>query len=201
MSPDALKKRVVDEFKSTGLLKSLDVDTSDFRELPRLFEVGHLSMRLVLDEINTVAAANSIAAKIKGDLERQGIELEYEIRPQWKVAGVRSDPLPAGVEPGAMPSEHFHVEVASGNVRRAVVIHVTVAARAFVARHLLHVPPGDRQSALYQLLETCINRKLSGPDDYWNPVLYPSRNIELQDVTGIVENWVDSRQPELVPGF
>ncbi len=82
MTPEGLKKRVVEEFNSNGLLKCLDVDVSAFRELPRFFEASHLSMRLVLDDVATVAAAGSIAAEIKRDLERQGVELEYEIHPQ-----------------------------------------------------------------------------------------------------------------------
>jgi len=60
MTPDGLKKRVVEEFNSKNLLKCLDVETSVFRELPRFFEASHLSMRLVLDDLAAVAALMEI---------------------------------------------------------------------------------------------------------------------------------------------
>jgi len=82
MTPDGLKKRVVEEFNCNGLLRCLDVETSAFRELPRFFEASHLAMRLVLHDIAALAAATSVAAEIKRDLEQKGVELEYEIRPQ-----------------------------------------------------------------------------------------------------------------------
>ena len=60
MPPDGLRKRVVEEFNSNGLLKCLDVEISAFHELPRFFEASHLSMRLVLEDIDALAAATSI---------------------------------------------------------------------------------------------------------------------------------------------
>lgn len=202
MTPDALKKRVVEEFKSIGLLKSLDVETSTFSELPRLFEVSHLSMRLVLDDVGAVAAASNLAAEIKRDLERQGVELEFEIRSQWRVVGICCDAPACGGETASMPSEHFHIEVESGSARRSVVIRLAAAARTRITQYLAHVPPVHRQSAICKLLETCLNQKLSSHgDEYWNPILYPSRNIELQDVARIVDSTVDSWQRELVPGI
>ncbi len=201
MTPDALRKRVTEEFNDMGLLKCLDVETSAFSELPRLFEVSHLFMRLVLDDVAAVAAAGSIAAEIKRDLERQGVELEYEIHAQWRVVGVCCDAPACCGETDSMPSEHFHVEVESGSAKRFVVIHLAAAARTCIAQYLAHVPPGHRQRAICKLLETCLNQKLSSHgDEYWNPILYPSRNIEVQDVARIVDSRVDSWQGELVPG-
>jgi len=201
MTADALKKRVVEEFKSLGLLKSLDVETSDFSELPRLFEVSHLSMRLVLDDVGAVAQATRVAAEIKRDLERHGVELEFEIRPQWRVVGIDCDAPAYRGETSSMPSEHFRVEVESGSAKRSVAIHLATAARTCIAQYLAHVPPGHRQSAMYELLQTCLNQKLSSRgDEYWNPILYPNRNIEVQDVARIVQSRLDSCQRELVPG-
>jgi hypothetical protein len=200
MTPDALKKRVVEDFKSLGLLKSLDVETSNFSELPRMFEVGHLSMRLVLDDVGAVAEASRIAAEIKHDLERHGVELEFEIRPQWRVVGIGCDAAACSAETGSTPSEHFHVEVESGSAKRSVVIHLATEARVCIAQYLADVPTGYRQSAICKLLATCLNQKLSSNgDEYWNPILYPNRSLELQDVARIVDR-VDVWQRELVPG-
>ena len=197
MTPDALRERVTEDFDHIGLLKSLDVETSAFSELPRLFEVSHLSMRLVLDDVAAVAAASRIAAEIKRDLEPQGIELEYELRVRWKVASVHSDALERGGDCGETSSEFFRVEVESGSARRCVWIHVSTEARTCIRQYLDHVPPGYRQSAMQKLLETCLNQKLSSrAKEYWDPILYPSRNIELQDVARIVESRVDSRNRE-----
>jgi|SRR5271165_2679032 len=202
MTPNALRKRVMEEFDSIGLLKCLDVETSAFGELPRFFEVSHLCMRLVLDDVAAVAAGSSIAAEIKRDLGRQGIELEYEIRAQWKVGSLSSDALECCEDAGWIPSEHFHAEVESGSARRCVAIHVSGEARMCIRRYAGHVPAGHRQRAIYKLLETCLNQKLSSSgDEYWDPVLYPSRNIEGQDVARIVESRVDSRELELRPGM
>ena len=200
MTPDGLKKRVVKEFKSGGLLKGLDVETCVFRELPRFFEASHLSMRLVIDDIAAVAAASRAAAEIKRDLERKGVELEYEIRPQWSVVSLCSDAVECCVTASRFSSADFQVELKSGAARRWVAIHLSAGARTCILQYLAHVPPADQESAIYKLLEVCLNQKLSScGEEYWDPVLYPSRNIELQDVARIAESWVDSHQPELAP--
>ena len=59
MSPDGLKKRILEEFNGSGLLEFLDVETSAFRELPRFFEASHLSMQLVLEDASVLAAASA----------------------------------------------------------------------------------------------------------------------------------------------
>jgi hypothetical protein len=202
MTPEALKNRVVEEFESSGLLKSLDVETSAFDELPRFFQGIHLSMRLVLDDVGAVAMASSIAAEIKRDLERQGIELEYEIRTQWKVVNLDYDKAERCEDTGTIPSEGLPVEVESSSVRRHVAVHVSTGARTYILHYFAHVPPSYRQSAINKLLETCINQKLATcAEEYWDPVLYPSRNIELQDVIRLVENRVDWTEPELISGI
>jgi len=199
MTPDALKKKVVDECNSIGLLNCLDVETSAFSELPRFFETSHLSMWLVLNDVAAVAAVSTIAAKIKRDLQRQGVEVEYEIRAQWKVASLYSDALKRCGDAGAMPSEHLHVEVESGSAKRSVAVHVSAEARACIRKYLAQIPVGERQSAIEKLLATCLNQKLSGcGEEYWDPVLYPSRYIELQDVARIVGSKMDSEEPELI---
>jgi len=191
MSPEALKKRVMEEFKSSGLLKSLDVETSAFHELPRLLKVRHLSMRLVLDDVGALAAASSIAAEIKRDLEHEGIDLEYEIRPQWKVVSVCSVAPERHEDADSMPFEQFQAEVQSGRARRSVTIHVSAEAKTHILQFLRHVARAYRQNAIYRLLETCINQKLSSrAEEYWDPVLYHSRNIEWRDVARIVESRV-----------
>ncbi len=197
MTPEALKKRIMEEFNSIGLLQRLNVETSAFRELPRFFETSHLSMRLVLDDVAAVAAASAIVAEIKRDLERQGVELEYEIRAQWKARSVSSDPVERSADFGWMPSEHFQAEVQSGDAKRCLVVHVSAGARTCIRQHLDHVPPRHRQNAICKLLETCLNQKLSSTgEEYWDPVLYPSRTIEEEDVARVVE----SRVGELVLG-
>lgn len=203
MTPDVLKQRVVEEFNSIGLLKSLDVETSAFRELPRLFEVSHLSMRLVLDDVGAVTAASSIAAEIKRELERQGVELEYEIRAQWKVVRILSDALDHCGLPGSMPSEEFKVEVASGSARRYVTVYVSAGARTCILQYLSNVAAAHWQRAMYELLESCINQKLSSREDqYWDPILYPSRNIEGEDVARTIESrTAGSAERELVAGL
>ena len=85
MTPDALKKKVFEEFDSAGVLDSLDANKSSFVELLRLFEVTHLSMRIVLTEQAAMAVASEIASKIKRDLQQQGVELDYAIAARWKV--------------------------------------------------------------------------------------------------------------------
>jgi hypothetical protein len=200
MTPGNLKKRVMEEFNSIGLLKYLDVETSLFGELPRFFEVCHLSMRLVLDDVAAIAAASRIATEMKRDLKRQGIELEYEIRVQWKVASLSSDAVESYEEVGCVPSEHFRAEVESGTARRSVCIHVSGGAQTCIRQYLGHVPAEHRRRAIHKLLETCLTQKLSSRgEEYWDPILYPSRNIEVQDVSRIIESRVDWLERELVP--
>jgi hypothetical protein len=157
----------------------------------------------VLDDLAAVATASSIAAEIKRDLERQGVELEYEIRAQWKVTGLSSDALQRSGDADWMASEHFYADVESGSARRCVAIHVSSEARMCIRRYVAHVPAGHRQRAVSKLLETCLNQKLSShrADAYWDPIMYPSRNIEEQDVARIVESMVDSGERELIPGM
>ena len=202
MTPDTLKRRVVEEFKSTGLLESLDEESCAFAELPRFFEASHLSMRLVLGDVGAVAAASSIAAEIKRDLERQGVELEYEIRAQWKVVSVASDSLESSGAAGSLPAEHFHAQVESGNARRWATVHLSAAARSYIQQNLADVPPEDWRSAICKVLKTCLNQKLSSRrEEYWDPVLYPSRNIELADVARVIECRTYPKDRELIHNF
>ncbi len=200
MSPDSLKKIVVEEFNSKGLLQSLDIDTSTFAELPRFFEASHMSMRLVLDSVAAFSAAGNIAATLKRDLDRQGVELEYEIRARWKVVNLCSDSLERHEVADSTISDHFHVEVESGGARRRMIIHISPEAKTCILRYLAHVPAAYRQSAIHKLLETCINQKMyCRTDRYWDPVLYPSRNIEVGDVARVIESRVNSAEQELHP--
>jgi hypothetical protein len=194
MNPEALKQRVLDEFESIGLLKCLDTETSAFNELPRFFETSHLCMRLVLDDVGAVAAASNVAAEIKRDLERQGIELEYEIRALWKVANVSSDVLEDSGPAGLMPADHFHAEVESGSAKRLVDIHMSAGARSYIQQCLAHVSPEDRQSAICKMLAACLNQKLSSQgEEYWDPVLYHGRDLEVADVARVVEGLMELR--------
>jgi len=198
MKPDDLKQRVLEEFSSIGLLKSLDIESSAFKELPRLFEASHIGMRLVLANVAAVAAASSIAAKMKRDVEREGVELEYEIRPQWKVVGVGVDTQEACDQAGCLVSGRFQVEVQSGSTRRCMLVQVSAGARACILRYLEHVPAQARQSAISKVLETCVNQKLSSrAEEYWDPVLYPTRHVERRDVARIVESRVEWKEQEL----
>ena len=185
MSPDALKKRVVEEFHGIGLLEFLDVETSAFRELPRFFEASHLSMQLVLENAYALAAATAIAARMKRELEEQSVELEYEIRVQWKLASIncgtleRTDLLSTAVE-------DLEAQLESGAATRSVSIHVSPAARICILQYVAQFPPAERPDAIRNLLQDWISGQLSTEaQEYWDPVLYPSRNIDEKDIAGL----------------
>ena len=183
MSPDALKKRILEEFNGSGLLEFLDVETSAFRELPRFFEASHLSMQLVLEDASVLAAASAIAAKMKRELDQQGIELEYEIRVQWKVVSVDCVALEDSEDPLSIHSEDIEAILAAGAVTRSVSIHLSAAARICILQCAAKLPSADRPDTIRRVLQTCITQQLStDAQEYWDPVLYRARNIDEEDI-------------------
>jgi hypothetical protein len=81
MTPEQLKEMVMQQFRSMGLLRCLDLEDSEFTELPTFFEVAHLSLDLTVNDPSVVCAAKSIAEQIKADLlMQQGVELEILVR-------------------------------------------------------------------------------------------------------------------------
>lgn len=188
MSPDSLRKRVMEEFQSTGLLQCLDLESSAFRELPRFFEASHLSMRLVLQDAAALAAVSGTAAQIRRDLERQGIALDYLIRVQWKVMDIYSDTLEELGTPTCTP-ERLHAVLHSGTASRCVSIQISPAAYDCILKYVSDVATADRPGAIYKLLQACVTRKLSTEaEEYWDPVLYPTRTVDEHDIARIISS-------------
>jgi hypothetical protein len=186
MSPDELRNKVVEAFDSVSLLKSLELDASSFRELPRLFESSHLSMRITLNDQAAMAVASSIAANLKRCLQQSGIELEYSITSQWKISRF-SPAVLQGREGSGMPSERFDLDLQSGSVKRLVSIRVCPEAIREIRRYLSDVSPADQPSAIFQLLETWLRQQLeSNGLEHWDPVLYPARIVQAQDIVELI---------------
>lgn len=200
MTPNELKNKVVEEFDSANLLKSLELDASSFRELPRLFESSHLSMRIMLNNQAAMAIASSIAAKLKSDLQQLGVELEYTIVTQWKILRLSPDILQLCEDGSWMPSEAFDLELQSGNVKRLVAIRVSKGAKCEIRQHLSNVPISDQPRAIHKLLETWVSKQLECSGiGHWDPVLYPTRTIQAQDIAGITQARPGREQRELEP--
>jgi hypothetical protein len=202
MSPDSLRHRVVEQFRTVGLLQSIHIAHSAFRELPRMFEVSHLAMRLVVEDIAAVAAASNVALGIKHELASQGVELEYEICAQWQVFDVVSENEHSCTGHDWIPPDAFDLEVTSGHARRFLSIHVSAEAYTCIRRYLRHISPAYRVRAICKLLKACVNRKLSTyEEEYWDPVLYPSRILEGRDVTRILGSRINIFEPNLSLAF
>jgi hypothetical protein len=192
ITPDALRQRVLEELDSANLLPCLELEASVFCELPPLFEVSHLSMRLTLNDVAAVAMTSSIAAKLKRDLQQHGIELEYSIAAQWKVLAFYPDTLQRCRRGGWMPAENFQVQVESGTARRSVGIRVSPDGEERIRQYLSQIPMPDQERVLYQLLEACLNQQLATSGiARWDPVLHPNRTIGAQDVAKITHSWKD----------
>jgi len=82
MTTQTLKSGAVERFASVGLLKDVDLERSEFSELPRFFEVSHFFMRVILNNAASLPRSNEIAARMKHDLQYQGIELDYVVQVQ-----------------------------------------------------------------------------------------------------------------------
>lgn len=64
-----------------GLLSCLDLEDSEFRELPTFFEVSHLAMDLTVTDSAILASAQSIADALRTELSTErGVELEVLVR-------------------------------------------------------------------------------------------------------------------------
>ncbi len=86
MTPEQLKAIVVKQFEATGLLGCLDLEHSEFRELPRFFETSHLSMDLTISDASLASVACCLASQVKSDLSvSQGVEVEVSIRTKTPV--------------------------------------------------------------------------------------------------------------------
>jgi hypothetical protein len=200
MTPNELKNKVVEAFDSADVLTSLEVDASSFCELPRLFESSHLSMRIMLNDQAAMAVASSSAAKLKSDLQQVGVELEYSIITQWKVLRFSPNVLQCCEDGSWMPSESFDLELQSGNVKRLVAIHIATDAKYEIRQRLSNVPVADHPNAIHRLLETWVSSQAGcGGLRHWNPILYPTRTIQAQDIAGIPPARPGRQQRELEP--
>jgi hypothetical protein len=81
MTPSMLREVVVEQFRYMGLLQCLDLEESEFRELPTFFEVSHLSMDLAVNDPEAIPVVQSVADQLKTDLlVERGVELEVLVR-------------------------------------------------------------------------------------------------------------------------
>lgn len=81
MTPTMLKVVITEKFKAMGLLPCLDLDDSEFRELPTFFEVSHLSVDLTVTDTAVLPTVQSVADQLRIDLlVERGIELEVLVR-------------------------------------------------------------------------------------------------------------------------
>ncbi len=194
MTPDALKKRVLQEFDSASVLESVELNESLFVELPRLFEVSHLSMQIVLNDQTVMATVSQIAAKLKRDLHQQGVELEYTLAAQWKVLCFSSDTLECVQDGRWMPRESFHVELQSGRATRLVMVRLSLEAMQEILRYLTGIPIHVQQGDIYKILEACLHRQLAATEPgHWDPVLYPSRTIQKGDIVAFLLGCEESK--------
>ena len=154
-----------------------------------------------------VTPLRALSAQVERDLRETFQPLGYSVSSLYGASGevgLDSDTL-ANRDIVVATPEKFDFAVRQNaalldNV--GLIVLDAAAARTCIAQYLAHVPPGHRQSAICKLLEICLNQKLSSHgDEYWNPILYPSRNIEVQDVARIIESRVNSGQRKLAPGF
>jgi hypothetical protein len=87
MTPEQLKAIVVEQFEAAGLLGCLDLEQSEFRELPRFFETSHLSMDLMIADASLAAVAWSLAGEVKSELSMsRGVEVDLLIRTKTNVS-------------------------------------------------------------------------------------------------------------------
>ena len=81
MTAEQLKAVVIEEFEAAGLLGFLDLENSEFRELPRFFEVSHLEMELAVTEHSFIPVVSTLAEQVKNELSlSRGIEVDVLIR-------------------------------------------------------------------------------------------------------------------------
>ena len=81
MTPEQLKALVLARFHAVGLLDVIDLQDSTFGELPRFFEVSHLSMDLTVTDPCFAPAVRSLVDQIKSDLfVSRGVELDAGTR-------------------------------------------------------------------------------------------------------------------------
>ena len=200
MTADELKKQVVEQFDSASLTRSLELEASDFSELPRFFEVSHLKMRIALNDQTAVAAASKILAGIKRDIQQQGVELDCAIAVQWKVSSFSADLVKPG-KPGRLSiCETFHVELQSRSTKRLVGIRLSEDAIHLIREHLSHIPIHAQQSTVRKLVEACLNQQLASTGfDYWDPVLYPTRTIQAREISLALERCRQSKDAESQP--
>lgn len=76
---DTVKERVLEALERGNLLEYVDFESSIFGTLPRFFEVSHFDMKLCLNRLTKAHAIQSIVAKLKRELEQEGIELEFTV--------------------------------------------------------------------------------------------------------------------------
>lgn len=199
-TPDALKKKIAEAFDAAGLLPYLELGSSSFRELPRLFEASHVAMRLNLNDVSAVAAASGIAAKLKRDLEQQGVELDYAIVSRWTISRFCSAALKRTRAGEQVLAEAFSVELQSGSARRFATVYLSPEALEEIRYYLNRIPIEEQENATHQLLTACLNRQLVSVElGRWDPVLYPNRTISADEIQEVVRHSSAVSTGELQP--
>lgn len=201
MTPDALRKKLVEEFDSANLLHSLDLKESAFQELPRLFEVSHLALQVVLSEFSALATASRIAAALKRDLAQQGVELEYVITVRWQIAKPFPNALERSEDGGWIPPATFHVELRSGETTRSASIRLSPDALKRICLYRSALSVEMQAEALRELLKTCLKRQLQRTGlGHWDPLLCPVRTLQEQDIVLAIQSSEvahEAAQPEM----
>ena len=82
MTKQTLKHHMVEKFALAGLLQDVDLERSQFSELPRFFEASHFFVRLIVQNPDSLARSKEIAIRMKQELQFQGIELDYVVQAQ-----------------------------------------------------------------------------------------------------------------------
>jgi hypothetical protein len=87
MTAEQLKATVIEQFEAAGLVGYLDLESSEFRELPRFFEVSHLEMELAVTEQSFLPGVRRLAEQVKSELFlSRGIEVDVLIRARTLVS-------------------------------------------------------------------------------------------------------------------
>ncbi len=80
MTLEDLRTRVMAEFNSAGLQRYLNLQESQFREMPTFFEAAHFYMELTVSDGDVLPLATNIALRVKGELLKAGVELDYTVK-------------------------------------------------------------------------------------------------------------------------
>jgi hypothetical protein len=189
-----------DRLMAAGLGTAMNEEKSQFLDLSDAFFA-----EIVLNDGSKLALTEQIVRNVKEELKEKGVQLDSVVRAVWSVKDIQFIGPARGVSGGLRAALEFEAVLESGSRDRTVSVEVTLAAlnklrEKFGLSERVGSPSWVREGDVHeQTLKKLVGEFLdfqlsSGGTSYWDPILFPRRELTEPAVSYLVPDSKDFKQ-------